>query len=37
LLFAVTQAILLEVEALAEGGGVKVDDGNELVRFEAFV
>jgi hypothetical protein len=32
-----TQAVLLKVEALAEGGGVEVDDGNELVRFEAFV
>jgi hypothetical protein len=26
LLFAMTQAVLLEVEALAEGGGVEVDD-----------
>jgi hypothetical protein len=36
LLFAVTQAVLLEVEALAKGGGVEVDDRYEFVA-ETFL
>jgi hypothetical protein len=30
LLLAVAQAILLKIEALAEGGVVEVDDGDEV-------
>jgi hypothetical protein len=36
LLLAVAKAILFEIEALAEGGVVEVEDGNELPSTESL-